>query len=118
MINYFRYGHPAPASLDVPFRVTTELAPAPWNGKRQLLMIGIKGYDVPNATLPPANLVLLLDTSGSMNSPDKLPLLRQSMKQLVNQLRPQDHVSIVVYAGSAGLVDRKSTRLNSSHYCA
>src|SRR3546814_5252107 len=50
MINYFRYGHPAPASLDVPFRVTTELAPAPWNGKRQLLMIGIKGYDVPNAT--------------------------------------------------------------------
>src|SRR3546814_2471098 len=69
------------ASLDVPFRVTTELAPAPWNGKRQLLMIGIKGYDVPNATLPPANLVLLLDTSGSMNSPDKLPLLRQSMKQ-------------------------------------
>src|SRR3546814_4012923 len=69
MINYFRYGHPAPASLDVPFRVTTELAPAPWNGKRQLLMIGIKGYDVPNATLPPASLVLLLDTSGSMNSP-------------------------------------------------
>src|SRR3546814_19397705 len=51
MINYFRYGHPAPASLDVPFRVTTELAPAPWNGKRQLLMIVIKGYDVPNATL-------------------------------------------------------------------
>ena len=104
MINYFRYGHPTPASLDVPFRVTTELAPAPWNGKRQLLMIGIKGYDVPKATLPPANLVLLIDTSGSMNTPDKLPLLKQSMKQLVNQLRPQDHVSIVVYAGSAGLV--------------
>ncbi len=104
MINYFRYGHPAPASPDVPFRVTTELAPAPWNGKRQLLMIGIKGYDVPKATLPPANLVLLIDTSGSMYSPDKLPLLKQSMKQLVDQLRPQDHVSIVVYAGSAGLV--------------
>ncbi|GAA3931153.1 vWA domain-containing protein [Luteimonas lutimaris] len=104
MINYFRYGHPAPASPDVPFRVTTELAPAPWNGKRQLLMIGIKGYDVPAATLPPANLVLLIDTSGSMYSPDKLPLLKQSMKQLVDQLRPQDRVSIVVYAGSAGLV--------------
>jgi Ca-activated chloride channel family protein len=104
MINYFRYGHPTPASLDVPFRVTTELAPAPWNGKRQLLMIGIKGYDVPKAALPPANLVLLIDTSGSMNTPDKLPLLKRSMKQLVNQLRPQDHVSIVVYAGSAGLV--------------
>jgi Ca-activated chloride channel family protein len=104
MINYFRYGHPAPTSPDVPFRVTTELAPAPWNGKRQLLMIGIKGFDVPKATLPPANLVLLLDTSGSMNTPDKLPLLKQSMRQLVNQLRPQDRVSIVVYAGSAGLV--------------
>jgi Ca-activated chloride channel family protein len=67
-------------------------------------MIGIKGFDVPNATLPPANLVLLLDTSGSMNTPDKLPLLKQSMRQLVNQLRPQDRISIVVYAGSAGLV--------------
>src|SRR5690349_18822985 len=104
MINYFDYGHPAPASREVPFRVTTELAPAPWNDQRQLLMIGIKGYDVPKSTLPPANLVLLLDTSGSMNAPDKLPLLKQSMKQLVRQLRPQDHVSIVVYAGSAGLV--------------
>src|SRR3546814_6963665 len=90
MINYFRYGHPAPASLDVPFRVTTELAPAPWNAKRQLLMIGIKGYDVPNATLPPANLVLLLDTSGSTNSPGKLPPIRKSRKQLVTPRRPQD----------------------------
>ena len=104
MINYFRYGHPAPTSLDTPFRVTTELAPAPWNGKRQLLMIGIKGYDVPKAVLPPANLVFLIDTSGSMNTPDKLPLLKQSFAQLVRQLRPQDRVAIVVYAGSAGLV--------------
>src|SRR3546814_1742602 len=100
MINYFRYGHPAPASLDVPFRVTTDLPPAPWNGKRQLLMIGIKVYDVPNATLPPANLVLLLDTSGSMDSPDKLPLLRPSMELLVNLLRPPDHWYIGVYPGS------------------
>ena len=104
MINYFSYGHPAPTSPDIPFRVTTELAPAPWNGKRQLLMIGIKGYDVPKATLPPANLVLLIDTSGSMNTPDKLPLLKQAFTQLVRQLRPQDHISMVVYAGSAGLV--------------
>ncbi|HVI58402.1 MAG TPA: VWA domain-containing protein [Luteimonas sp.] len=104
MINYFSYGHPAPGSADVPFRVTTELAPAPWNAKRQLLMIGIKGFDVPKAALPPANLVLLIDTSGSMDMPGKLPLLKQSMAQLVRQLRPQDHVSIVVYAGSAGLV--------------
>jgi len=104
MINYFDYGHPAPSSLSTPFRVTTELAPAPWNGKRQLLMIGIKGYEVTKAELPPANLVFLIDTSGSMHSPDKLPLLKQSFAQLVEELRPQDRVSMVVYAGSAGLV--------------
>ncbi|MET0580635.1 MAG: VWA domain-containing protein [Pseudoxanthomonas sp.] len=103
-INYFSYQHPAPADRSVPFRVTTELAPAPWNGQRQLLMIGIKGYDVPKATLPPSNLVFLLDTSGSMESPDKLPLLKQAFSMLVPQLREQDRVSIVVYAGSAGLV--------------
>ena len=103
-LNYFDYGHPAPVTTDVPFRVTTELAPAPWNTKRQLLMIGIKGYDVPKATLPPSNLVFLIDTSGSMDSPDKLPLLKQSFAQLVSQLRAQDRVSVVVYAGSAGLV--------------
>lgn len=103
-INYFDYSHPAPASREVPFRVTTELAPAPWNHKRQLLMIGIKGYDVPRATIPPANLVFLIDTSGSMDSPDKLPLVKDSLRQLVKRLRPQDRVSMVVYAGSAGLV--------------
>ncbi|MBD9477828.1 VWA domain-containing protein [Pseudoxanthomonas sp. PXM02] len=103
-INYFRYGHTVPADRSRPFAVTTELAPAPWNAKRQLLMVGIKGYDVPKATLPPSNLVFLLDTSGSMESPDKLPLLKQSFAQLIPQLRAQDRVSIVVYAGSAGLV--------------
>jgi Ca-activated chloride channel family protein len=103
-LNYFDYQHPAPVNRDTPFRVSTELAPAPWNAERQLLMIGIKGYDVPKATLPPTNLVLLLDTSGSMSTPDKLPLLKQALAQLVPQLRAQDRVSIVVYAGSAGLV--------------
>jgi Ca-activated chloride channel homolog len=103
-INYFDYGHPAPASRETPFRVTTELAAAPWNTKRQLLMVGIKGYDVPKAMLPPANLVFLIDTSGSMQDPDKLPLVKDSLRQLVGQLRPQDRVSMVVYAGSAGLV--------------
>ena len=103
-INYFDYGHPAPTSRATPFRVSTELAPAPWNGKRRLLMIGIKGYDVPKAALPPSNLVFLIDTSGSMDQPDKLPLLKQAFAQLVPQLRAQDRVSIVVYAGSAGLV--------------
>ncbi len=104
MINYFRYGHPAPDSLATPFRVSTELAPAPWNARHQLLMVGIKGYDVPKASIPPANLVFLIDTSGSMDEADKLPLLKQAFAQLVRQLRPQDRVSIVVYAGSAGLV--------------
>lgn len=103
-INYFGYQHPAPANRNAPFRVTTELAAAPWNNQRQLLMIGIKGYDVPKATLPPSNLVFLIDTSGSMDSPDKLPLLKQAFSMLVPQLREQDRVSIVVYAGSAGLV--------------
>jgi Ca-activated chloride channel homolog len=104
MINYFDYGHPAPTTLGTPFKVTTELAAAPWNGKRQLLMIGIKGYDVPKAQLPPSNLVFLIDTSGSMSDENKLPLLKKSFAQLVEQLRPQDRVSMVVYAGSAGLV--------------
>ncbi len=103
-INYFDYGHPAPSSRETPFRVTTELAPAPWNAQRQLLMIGIKGYDVPKAALAPANLVFLIDTSGSMQDPDKLPLVKQALRQLVPQLRAQDRVSMVVYAGSAGLV--------------
>ena len=104
MINYFDYAYPAPVSRDVPFRVTTEMAPAPWNTKHTLLQIGIKGYDVPHAQMPPANLVFLIDTSGSMNEPNKLPLLKQAFAQLVPQLRAQDRVSIVVYAGSAGLV--------------
>lgn len=103
-INYFDYGHPAPTSRETPFRVTTELAPAPWNAKRQLLMIGIRGYDVPKASLPASNLVFLIDTSGSMDAPGKLPLLKQAFAQLVPHLRAQDRVSIVVYAGSAGLV--------------
>jgi Ca-activated chloride channel family protein len=104
MINYFDYGHAGPTSLATPFKATTELAPSPWNGKRQLLMIGIKGYDVPKTELPPSNLVFLIDTSGSMQSEDKLPLLKKSFAQLVEQLHPQDRVTMVVYAGSAGLV--------------
>ncbi len=104
MINYFDYAYPAPISRAVPFRVTTEMAPAPWNTKHTLLQIGIKGYEVAHAEMPPANLVFLIDTSGSMDEPNKLPLLKQAFAQLVPQLRAQDRVAIVVYAGSAGLV--------------
>jgi len=104
MINYFDYAYPAPTSREVPFRVTTEMAPTPWNPKHTLLQVGIKGYVVPPEKIPAANLVFLIDTSGSMDEPNKLPLLKQAFAQLVPQLRAQDRVAIVVYAGSAGLV--------------
>jgi Ca-activated chloride channel homolog len=102
-INYFDYGYTPPADREQPFSVTTELAPAPWNAQRQLLLIGIQGYRVPAAEIPASNLVFLIDTSGSMNEPDKLPLLKASLKQLVRELRKQDRVAIVTYAGSAGV---------------
>ncbi|MBP6626713.1 MAG: VWA domain-containing protein [Arenimonas sp.] len=104
MINYFDFGYPGPANRREPFAVSTELAPAPWNQKRLLLQVGIQGYDVAASEVPASNLVFLIDTSGSMDAPDKLPLLKDSFRQLVPQLRAQDRVSIVVYAGSAGLV--------------
>jgi Ca-activated chloride channel family protein len=94
-INYFDYGYAPPADRAQPFSVTTELAPAPWNAQRQLLLVGIQGYRVPAAQIPASNLVFLIDTSGSMNEPDKLPLLKASLKQLVRQLRARDRVAIV-----------------------
>lgn len=102
-INYFDYGYTPPADREQPFSVTTELAPAPWNAQRQLLLIGIQGYRVPAEEIPASNLVFLIDTSGSMDEPDKLPLLKASLKQLVRELRKQDRVAIVTYAGSAGV---------------
>ncbi|MGB5851695.1 MAG: VWA domain-containing protein, partial [Rhodanobacter sp.] len=102
-INYFDYGYAPPADRAQPFSVTTELAPAPWNAQRQLLLVSIQGYRVPAAQIPASNLVFLIDTSGSMNEPDKLPLLKASLKQLVRQLRARDRVAIVTYAGRAGV---------------
>jgi Ca-activated chloride channel homolog len=119
MINYFDFAYKAPQSLNQPFSITTEIAAAPWNKKRQLMMVGIKAYDVDHRKIPASNLVFLIDTSGSMSSPDKLPLLISSFQTMVEHLRPQDTVSIVVYAGSAGLVlpatrgDDKETILNA-----
>ncbi|HWU76791.1 MAG TPA: VWA domain-containing protein [Rhodanobacter sp.] len=101
--NYFDYGYTPPADPEQPFSITTELAPAPWNAQRQLLLVGIQGYRVPKAQIPAANLVFLIDTSGSMNEPDKLPLLKASLKQLVRELRPRDRIAIVTYAGYAGV---------------
>jgi Ca-activated chloride channel family protein len=104
MINYFAYNYPLPDSLDPPFNVTTEIAPTPWNQKTHLLHIGIKGFDIPKDKLPPANLVFLVDVSGSMRRHDKLDLLKSALKLLTKQLTEKDKVSLVVYAGASGLV--------------
>jgi len=104
MINYFDYQYSPPAGRDVPFKVSTELAQAPWNSEAWLLRIGIKGYDVSAKERPPANLVFLIDVSGSMQSPDKLPLLKNAFRLLTDQLTARDRVSMVVYAGSSGVV--------------
>lgn len=103
LINYFSYDYPAPDGVD-PFSVNMELAACPWNAEHQLVLIGLQGQKIATENLPPNNLTFLLDVSGSMNSSDKLPLLKAAMRLLVDQLRPQDRVSIVVYAGAAGIV--------------
>ena len=103
MINYFSYDYPDPEG-DHPFSITTEVGAAPWQPLHRLLRVGIQGERISTAELPPSNLVFVLDVSGSMGTPDKLPLLKSAFRLLVNQLRPEDRVSIVVYAGAAGLV--------------
>jgi Ca-activated chloride channel family protein len=103
MINFFKYQYTAPTD-NKPFAAQTEYSDAPWNKAHKLLRIALKAKDIPTEALPPSNIVFLLDVSGSMNEPNKLPLLKSSMKVLVDQLRKEDKVSIVVYAGAAGLV--------------
>ena len=103
LINYFPYDYALPTGKR-PFAVHTEMAPAPWNSERVLLSIGIKGKDVAKQNLPPANLVFLVDVSGSMGSPDKLPLLQSSLKLLVNQMRAQDRIALVTYASGTQVV--------------
>jgi Ca-activated chloride channel homolog len=103
MINYFDYEYPQPTN-EHPFNIITEISETPWNNKHKLVHIGLQGKKIPTVNLPPSNLVFLIDVSGSMNDSNKLPLLKTSFKLLVNELREQDHVAIVVYAGAAGLV--------------
>jgi Ca-activated chloride channel family protein len=103
LINYFPYDYPQPEG-DKPFSVTTEIAQTPWNAKHQLVSIGLQGKSLVTEELPPSNLVFLLDVSGSMEDPNKLPLLKSSFQLLVNELGEKDRVSIVVYAGAAGMV--------------
>lgn len=103
-INYFRYDYPRPSDPTQPFSITTDMAVTPWNPDTRLLRIGLRGYDVTSDSRPAANLVFLVDVSGSMDSPDKLPLVKSALTMLADQLTPRDKVSIVVYAGAAGIV--------------
>jgi len=103
MINYFDYDYPAP-NTQHPFTVVSEVADCPWAPQHKLLHIGMQAKQIPASNLPPSNLVFLIDVSGSMSAQNKLPLLKSAFKLLVDQLRPNDKVAIVVYAGAAGLV--------------
>ena len=103
MINYFDYDYEA-ASGDHPFSVTTEVATCPWNPKNRLVHIGLQGKNIPTDNLPSSNIVFLLDVSGSMNQSNKLPLLKNAFKMLIKQLKAEDRVAIVVYAGASGVV--------------
>lgn len=115
MINYFRYDYAAPRGGQ-PIAVTTELARSPWNPSHRLALIGLQTERLAVENLPPSNLVFLIDVSGSMSSPDKLPLVKAAFRLLVNELRDDDRVAIVVYAGAAGVVlpstsGREKTRI-------
>jgi Ca-activated chloride channel family protein len=104
MINYFSYDYEVPAPGDAPFSVQVEQAQTPWNENTRLLQIGLQGYQPDPASIPASNLVFLLDVSGSMNAPDKLPLLINSLKMLTSELSEKDRVAVVVYAGASGVV--------------
>ncbi len=103
LVNYFPYAYPKPEG-DVPFSVATELATTPWNPETRLLRVAIKAADLSAAELPPANLVFLVDVSGSMDRREGLPMVQSTLKLLVDQLRPQDRVALVTYAGNASVV--------------
>jgi Ca-activated chloride channel family protein len=110
MLNYFRYDYPRPQDRSRPFSITTDMTTTPWNANTRLLRVGLRGYDLPREGRPPANLVFLIDVSGSMGEPDKLPLVQCSLALLANRLQRQDRVAIVVYAGAAGLVLPSTSR--------
>ncbi|MDX8492882.1 von Willebrand factor type A domain-containing protein [Mesorhizobium sp. VK22B] len=104
MINYFPYDWKGPDSAATPFNSTVTVMPTPWNERTKLMHVAIKGFDVKPAEQPKANLVFLIDVSGSMDEPDKLPLLKSAFRLLVSKLKADDTVSIVTYAGNAGTV--------------
>jgi Ca-activated chloride channel homolog len=104
MLNYFRYDYPLPRDRSRPFSITADMTTTPWNSETRLLRVGLRGYDLPREGRPAANLVFLVDVSGSMSSIDKLPLVQCSLALLADRLGPRDRVAIVVYAGAAGIV--------------
>ena len=104
LLNYFRYDYPRPSDRTQPFSIATDMTTTPWNSNTRLLRVGLRGYDIARRERPPANLVFLVDVSGSMMSRDKLPLVQCSLALLAERLNPRDRVSIVVYAGAAGRV--------------
>ena len=104
MVNYFPYSYPAPDAGDAPFRASVDVMPTPWNKDTKLVRIGLQGRMPAMADRPPLNLVFLVDTSGSMDEPNKLPLLQQSLRLMLDHLRPEDQIAIVAYAGAAGEV--------------
>ncbi|MBX2867572.1 MAG: VWA domain-containing protein [Acidiferrobacterales bacterium] len=104
LVNYFQYDYPDAKSVEVPFSVSTEVAPAPWNPGKHLLQIGLEGYQPESDQRPDANLVFLIDVSGSMQDKNKLPLVKRSLKLLVNKMEQRDRIALVVYAGGAGTV--------------
>ncbi|MBA1139279.1 vWA domain-containing protein [Mesorhizobium neociceri] len=104
MVNYFPYDWKGPESASTPFNSTVSVMPTPWNGHTKLMHVAIKGFDIKPVEQPKANLVFLIDVSGSMDEPDKLPLLKSAFRLLVSKLKADDTVSIVTYAGDAGTV--------------
>ncbi len=104
MINYFDYEYALPKSKETPFETTVKVVPSPWSEGRQLMHVAVQGYDISKDVRPPLNLTLLVDVSGSMSGPDRLPLAIKSLKMLIDELGEKDKVSIVVYAGAAGAV--------------
>ncbi len=118
MINYFSYNYLPPKDPKIPFKAHTEIAPSPWNTEAHLLHIGIKGFEHESTQRPAANLVFLLDVSGSMNRPDKMGLLKSSLKLLTKQMTADDRVSIVVYAGAAGVVLEPTAGSNQAKIAA
>jgi Ca-activated chloride channel homolog len=104
MINYFDYDYALPKSKETPFETTVKVVPSPWSEGRQLMHVAVQGYDIQKDVRPPLNLTLLVDVSGSMSGPDRLPLAIKSLKMLIDELGEKDKVSIVVYAGAAGAV--------------